>query len=72
MQKNMLSVMCFCKKNYSGVPLMLPIPCACNEPSQHFLLYVLPSGHKQPLLLYFGEVLLGVLNFLLFILFVFW
>ena len=64
--------MCFCKKNYSGVPVTLPMPCACNEPSQHFLLYVFPSSHRHALCVPVGDVLLGVLNFLLFILFVFW
>lgn len=38
-----------------------PIPCACKDPSQHFLLYVL-SGHKQALLVRLGDVLLGVLK----------
>ena len=42
---------------------MFPIPCACSEPSQHFLLYLLPSAHKQPLLVPLGEVLLGVFHF---------
>lgn len=40
---------------------MRPIPCACNEPSQHFLLYV-PSSHKQPRLEFLGLLLEGVLN----------
>ena len=56
---------------YSGVPVIFPIPCACNDPSQHFLEYVL-SGHKQARFVPFGDIRLGVLNFLFFILFIFW
>jgi len=61
----MCVVLCvFTKKIYDGVPVMFPIPCACSEPSQHFLLYVFPSSHKQALLVPVGDVLLGVFHFL--------
>jgi hypothetical protein len=41
--------------NVTGGDCVGPIPCCCNAPLQHFLLYVSLLRHKHPLLLFFGD-----------------